>query len=238
MTRPALWTSIRDTLVKEIAQGHYRPGDRLPTEQQLSARFGVNRHTVRRALGDLADRALVRSRRGAGSFVTARPTTYAIGPRVRFHQNLRAGGQVPERRMTFLETRVADAAEAGALALEQGDTVHVAEGVSLADGHPIALFRSVFPAASFPGMPDALRRHGSVTAAFRDQGLDDYTRATTEVSAARATPTQAVQLGLSDGAALLRTVAVNVDADVRPVEFGRIWFSGETVTLRIAGDEA
>ncbi|MDJ0629988.1 MAG: phosphonate metabolism transcriptional regulator PhnF [Rhodobacter sp.] len=235
MTRPALWTSIRDTLVKEIAQGHYGPGDRLPTEKQLSARFGVNRHTVRRALGELADKALVRSRRGAGVFVTDVPTTYTIGPRVRFHQNLRAAGQLPEKRIDFVDSRGADAAEANALGLAKGDPVHVAEGVALADDRPIALFRSVFPAARFPGMLGALQGLGSVTAAFREQGLSDYTRASTEIGAARATPTQAAQLGLRDGAPLLRTVGLNVDADNCPVEFGRTWFSGEVVTLRIQG---
>ena len=55
MGRPPLWTAIRDTLLKEIAQGHYAPGARLPTEAHLSERFGVNRHTVRRALAQLAE---------------------------------------------------------------------------------------------------------------------------------------------------------------------------------------
>ncbi|PKP80218.1 MAG: phosphonate metabolism transcriptional regulator PhnF [Alphaproteobacteria bacterium HGW-Alphaproteobacteria-2] len=107
MPRPTLWRSIADTLRGELAAGQYRPGDRLPTEAQLAARFGVNRHTVRQALASLAEAGHVHARRGAGVFVTARPTEYPLGRRVRFHQNLAAGGQAAERRMLSLVRRAA-----------------------------------------------------------------------------------------------------------------------------------
>ena len=79
MTRTSLWSSIADTLRDEIAQGIFRPADKLPTEAALSARFGVNRHTVRHALAELAKAGTVHARRGAGVFVTAKPTDYQIG---------------------------------------------------------------------------------------------------------------------------------------------------------------
>ena len=49
-----LWRAIATTLGAEIAAGQYQPGDKLPTEAALAARFGVNRHTLRHALTDLA----------------------------------------------------------------------------------------------------------------------------------------------------------------------------------------
>ena len=45
----AQWRQIADTLRADIAGGTLGPGDQLPTEARLAARFGVNRHTVRRA---------------------------------------------------------------------------------------------------------------------------------------------------------------------------------------------
>ena len=72
--RTPVWKSIAATLEGDIASGHYAPGDKLPTEAALAARFGVNRHTVRRALADLGGRGILRSRRGAGVFVEAPPT--------------------------------------------------------------------------------------------------------------------------------------------------------------------
>ncbi len=74
MPRTAIWTSIAEALTADIGAGRYGPGDKLPTEAELSVRFGVNRHTVRRALAALADDGLVHSRRGSGVFGTHSPT--------------------------------------------------------------------------------------------------------------------------------------------------------------------
>jgi GntR family phosphonate transport system transcriptional regulator len=234
--RPALWTSIRDHLADEIAKGHYAPGDRLPTEAQLAGRFGVNRHTVRRALAALQEAGAVHSRRGAGVFVQHRQMPYPIGKRVRFHQNLLAAGRVPEKRILMLQTRAASPQEAEALGLREGARVHVYEGLSLSDEVPIALFRSVFPAERLPRMLDALRETGSVTAAFAAHGIDDYTRARTEITAKPADATLAAQLRLGPGAPILRSVGVNVDAEGRPLEYGRTWFAGDRVTLTLGAD--
>lgn len=236
MGRQALWTAIAATLTDEIGAGRYRPGDKLPTEAELSRRFGVNRHTVRRALAALEDAGLTHARQGAGVFVAARPTDYPIGRRVRFHQNLRAAGQTPDRTILLTETRSADPREAEALDLAPGAPVHVYEGVSLANGAPIALFRSVFPADRFPGLLAALAETRSVTAALARGGVADYTRASTRLTAKLASPTQALHLALREGAPILRAVAVNVDAEGRPVEYGHTWFAGDRVSLVVTPD--
>ncbi len=238
MPRDALWTAIAATLRDEIAQGAYGPGDRLPTEAVLALRFGVNRHTVRRALADLAGAGVVQPRRGAGVFVTARPTDYRLGRRVRFHRNVAESGQSPARRITRLETRPASAAEAEALVLGEGAHVHVIEGVSLADGLPLAVFRSVFPAERFAGLLLAMEHQSSVTAALMACGLSDYTRQETRLTAKLADPVRAAALQVRTGAPVLRSVAVNVDAAGAPVEFGTTWFAGERVTLTVAADQA
>jgi GntR family phosphonate transport system transcriptional regulator len=234
LTRSTIWSAIAETLAAEIRGGHYRAGEKLPTEAALAARFGVNRHTVRHALARLADGGIVHARRGSGVYVTGRPTEYRLGQRVRFHQNLLAVGQTPSRRITRAETRTADTEEADLLALPPGEAVHVVEGISLADGHPLAAFRSVFPAARFPGLPDLVIAEGSVTRALNALGLDDYTRRETRLTALVADPVLALALLLRPGSAVLQSVAVNVDADARPIEFGTTWFAGERVTLTVA----
>lgn len=237
MARSSIWAAIAETLTSEIAEGHYRPGDKLPTEAELADRFGVNRHTVRHALSGLAEAGLVHSRRGAGVFVAARPTDYPLGRRVRFHANVIAAGQTPSWRITRSETRPADSEEARLLDLHAGAAVHVVEGVSMADGQPIAAFRSLFPADRVPGLPEALAVEGSITAALERCGVADYTRRETRLTAQLADPVLALALQLRPGAAVLRTVAVNVDTEGRVVEQGTTWFAGERVTLTVAGDQ-
>lgn len=233
MPRPALWIAISDSLTGDIAAGRYRPGDKLPTEADLSARFGVNRHTVRRALQAMADRGLIHTRRGAGAFVAAKPTDYALGPRVRFNQNLRAAGRVPGRQILMSETRLADPGEAHALRLSPGDPVHVYQSLATADGDPIALGTGVFPAVRLPDLPEALHTCATVTEALIACGVADYTRASTRVTAHLATATQAARLRLTAGAPLLRTTSVNIDPDGVPIEYGKTWFAGDRVTLTL-----
>lgn len=234
MAKDALWSAIAATLTSEIGAGHYQPGDRLPTEAALAARFGVNRHTVRHALAALAEKGLIHSRRGAGVFVAQRPTDYPLGRRVRFHENVIAAGRSPSRRISRTETRPCDAEEARVLHLRTGLPVHVVEGVSMADGQPIAAFRSVFPAARFPDLLTLVQGSGSITQALAASGLADYTRAETRLTAQLADPVLALALAVRAGAPVLRTVAVNVDAGGVPVELGTTWFAGERVTLTVA----
>lgn len=234
----AIWQQILTALHHDLARGHYAPGDKLPTEAALSARFGVNRHTVRRALGALAEQGMVHARRGAGVFVTAQPTDYRISRRTRFHQNLTKAGQTPTKDVLRLETRAADGREAQALHLPPGAPVHVWEGVSLADAVPLSVFRSVFCATRFPALRAALDDTRSVTAALARCGVADYVRAHTRLSAERATAERARLLRLPRDAPLLRSVAVNTDMAGHPLEYGRTWFAGDRVQLLIDGDGA
>ena len=223
--RDSIAASLRD----DIAAGGWAPGDQLPTEGALAARFGVNRHTVRAALAVLAEDGLVHARRGAGTFVAAKPAAYPLGRRVRFHQNL--AGRAPEKRMLSLETRAATERESAALTLTPGAQVHVLDGISLADGRPIALSQSCFPADGLEQLPDALRADPSVTAALKACGVSDHVRVESRIDARVADALQAGLLEVKGGAALARVTSINADGDGRRVEWGRTWFVGERVTL-------
>ncbi|SPF77426.1 phosphonate metabolism transcriptional regulator PhnF [Pseudoprimorskyibacter insulae] len=231
--RTPLWKSIATALEADLAAGHYPPGSKLPTEQELAQRFIVNRHTVRRALSDMADRGLVRSRRGSGIFVEAQSTEYPLGRRVRFHQNIQASGRLPQKKILRRETRLADASEREALHLSEAAKVFVVEGLSLSEDTPVALFQSVFPLDRLPGLPEAFETVTSITEALRRSGVADYIRAETRITAEHATATQAIHLAVREGDALLYTLSVNTDLNGTPVERGRTWFAGDRVALTL-----
>lgn len=228
-----IWKAIAHALRSDLAEGRYRPGDKLPTEAALATRFGVNRHTVRHGLSVLVDEGLVRTRRGAGAFVAATPTDYPIGHRVRFHENLIAAGRRPEKRVLSLDERTATAGEAEALHIQPGDPVCAYHGLSLADGQPVAVFESLFPILRLPGIAVALTETSSVTQALSIAGIDDYTRVSTRLTAVRATATHALLLQVGEGDPLLRSSNVNQCANGEPVEYGRTWFAGDRITLTL-----
>ncbi len=71
-SRPSHMTKqdlLASALSGEIQSGKYKIGDRLPSEPELSLRFGVSRHTVRAALRVLHDLGLVTSQKGVGTTV-------------------------------------------------------------------------------------------------------------------------------------------------------------------------
>lgn len=233
MSKTPLWKSISNQVHEEIAAGHFAPGDKLPTEAELAKRFGVNRHTIRHALSALVENGHVFSRRGSGFFVTHLSTNYAIGRRVRFHQNLEAEGRVPGKSVLSLTTRPADVEERDTLGLNSGEMVHAYHGLSTADDVPIAVFVSVFPAQRLPNLEQELQHSSSVTAALRAHGISDYTRLHTKLTACSADATQALHLRIREGAPLLMSVGINIDPDGQPIEFGKSWFAGDRVTLTL-----
>ncbi len=230
-----LWRRIHAVLAAEIAEGRWAPGARLPSEHALAARFGVNRHTLRRAMALLAEEGAIHVRRGAGATVVQRVLDYPIGARPRFGASLRAAGHEPSRRFLVRETAGARREEAEALGLSPGDPVHCAETLSLADGVPVAVSRTAWPAARLPGFLERLEAEGSVTAALAACGVADYARAWTRLTAERAGALLARHLGAPDGLPVLRAEALSIDPEGRPVEYGLTWFHTDRMPLMVDG---
>lgn len=138
MPKQALWSAIQSEIEADIHSGSYPAGSKLPTEAELAARCGVNRHTVRRAPAALTKSQIVHPRRGADVFVQPDVSRYPIGNRVRFHKNLQADGKLPSKSVLSLETRPANAAEAERLMLGADKKVNFYSGLSSANAVPIA----------------------------------------------------------------------------------------------------
>lgn len=65
-----LYKQVAQRLFHRIQRGVYKYGDRIPSEKQLSDHYGVNRMTIRRAVGLLAEQGIVQAKQGKGVFVT------------------------------------------------------------------------------------------------------------------------------------------------------------------------
>ncbi len=221
----ALWRRITLTLAGEIAAGRPEPGGRLPTEALLAARFGVNRHTVRRAMEALSRDGMVRVERGRGAFVTEDVLAYTVEPRTRFSEIVRRQNKEPSGRVLRLEELAlsrtqADRQIAAALGLRAGSRVVVMERVGMADGRPVSLTSHHFPAARLPGVAAALADSEGITAALRRVGVADYLRQSTRVTARLPSAEEAELLRTARNRPLLVCENVNVDPAGRVIEFG------------------
>lgn len=220
MTDGPIWQRIAQALSAEIDANALAPGDRLPSEAQLSARFGVNRHTVRRAVESLSRRGLLRVEQGKGAFVADDVLDYAVSSRTRFSEWIRRHDRVPAGQVLRIREIVAPAPVAAGLALRDGESVVVLERLGLADGEPIALSDHSFPVSRLPGIAEALRSCATITEALAREGVADYVRLSTRVSAHMPTPTEADLLRLPATRPLLVCENINVDPSGVPVEFG------------------
>jgi GntR family phosphonate transport system transcriptional regulator len=214
----SLWRQIQQVLEAEIASDRYAPGARLPTEADLSARFAVNRHTVRRAMEELEARGLIRVEQGRGSFVAEDVLDYRLGPRTRFSEIIRRQNREPAGQILRIAEIPAEAGLAEALGIRRGRAVIAVDRLALADGRPLVLGTHHFPAARFPRLPALLAENPSITAALAACGVADYRRQVTRITARLPTPEEAELLQQSRNRPVLVTEAINTDPQGTPVD--------------------
>ncbi len=216
----ALWRQIANALRQDIASASYAPGARLPTEAELSARFSVNRHTVRRAIEELSRGGLVRVEQGRGSFVAEDVIDYTVSSRTRFSEWIRRHNKEPSGRMLQLRELPADAPVAAALHIRPGAKVVLLERLGLADDRPVSLTSHYFPAARLRGIMEALRTTTGITEALKSVGVSDYLRQSSRITARMPNTEEAELLRTPRSRPLLVSENINVDRAGQVVEFG------------------
>ncbi len=229
----AVWRRIADEIEAEIAAGRLAPGTRLPTEGDLAQRFGVNRHTVRRALAVLAEKGLVRAQQGSGTFVEARAIPYPIGPRTRFSEIMSRAGREATGDLIGVAETVAGATLSAVLGVAEGAPLVALTTRHRADGVPISWSVTHLPLPRFAGVPEAYRETGSLTRALAACGVPDYVRRSTLVAGRLASNEDAAMLELAAGRPVLVIDSVNADAAGVPIQATRAVFAADRVELRI-----
>jgi GntR family phosphonate transport system transcriptional regulator len=226
------WETIAAALRQDIAAGRLRPGERLPNEATLAARFEVNRHTLRQAVQALARDGFVRVAQGSGTYVRELVLDYALQRRTRMSQNLAAAGETAQRELLAHEL-----AQGGEWARDLG--LNGKAGVQLlytrasVRGRPVSLCTAAYPLPRLAGMVQAFGATGSITAALKQLGVADYTRARSVVSCRLPTPPEADALARPATQPVLVVRYVNVDAKGVPVEAGCTLFASDAVQLTV-----
>jgi GntR family phosphonate transport system transcriptional regulator len=233
-TGVALWRQIADRIRASINHGDFDETGMVPPEMVLASQFGVNRHTVRSALAALGQEGIVRSVQGRGTLIERKERlNFPISRRTRFSQGI--GNQARETRGVLLQVadEAADAEVAQWLGVAPGTAVVRLETRGEADHRPLSRATNWFPAERFGSIGDIYRRTGSITKAFGELDLADYVRARTEISAYHADSSDLADLGLSPGAILLATRALNTDLEGIPVQYSITRFAADRVQFTI-----
>jgi GntR family phosphonate transport system transcriptional regulator len=225
----ALWRRVADEIERGIATDVYRAGTRLPGEIEIAARFGVNRHTIRRALAELAERGLVRAERGSGTYIEAKRISYPIRARTRFSEIVGSSGREAGGTLIASAVEPAQADVAGRLLIARGSPVARLEVLRKADRLPICVATSWLPEQRFADAARIFAAAGSITQVLVNSGVRDYRRSSTRVNAMLASIPDAMHLKLSPGAPLLVVDSVDCDPVGKPVIATRARFAAERV---------
>ena len=140
-----LYQQLAQRLRRQIAEGTYGQGDRLPSEADLCAQFGVSRITVRAALDQLVDAGLLWRQRGKGTFVTAPLVEHELIRLTDFVEDMAGAGISPASRITHLGEELAPGDVARELDLAPHTAVVRLDRLRLADGRPIAFDVTYLP---------------------------------------------------------------------------------------------
>jgi len=232
------WQSVEEQLSGDILSGTLAPRSQLPTELEIMRRFGVGRHTVRRAIAELAAAGKVRVEQGRGTFVEEQSVIrYNITRRTRFSRNLKEQGRVPSGQPVEELEIVAPSVVAAALHIPEGAPVYQIVWRSFADDVPVSVSHSYHPVDRFPNMPARRRTGFSITEIYRDFGIPDYVRHTTRIFTRLPNTEEARLLAQPQEQPVLVTQKVDVDMEGRPIAYSDVVWAGERMQFVIDNDE-
>lgn len=101
LRRESVSEQIFNILKKEIADGQWKPGEKIPSETELAARFGVSRMSARSALQRLISIGLLESRVGEGTFVKEFRLSEYFGEVVELMDSDKTMEDISEFRLAF-----------------------------------------------------------------------------------------------------------------------------------------
>jgi GntR family transcriptional regulator len=236
-----LYAQASEALRNLVQRGGYAPGDRLPSEVELSQQLGISRPTLREALRLLEEDGSIVRRHGVGTFVAQSQPVIESGLEVLESIKRMAGRSGLQVQMgeVVISERMTTAAETEGMALTTPEPATSVMRVILAQGKPVAHLTDVLPQRFLRQAEFGAGFQGSVLDFLLERGWPALSHSRTELISEAANPYLARALRVQRGAPLMRLEAQLFAADGQIVDYsishfipGRFRFH---VVRRIAG---
>jgi GntR family transcriptional regulator, histidine utilization repressor len=130
------WRRVHAELLRRIRDGEWPGGTRLPAEPALAAELGVSRHTLHRAMRELAEAGVLARRRRAGTRVAVHPVRQMRVAIPLLRQEIVDRGARPGYRLLSRRLRPAPPGVAAVLGVPAGTTLTRVRALHTADGRP------------------------------------------------------------------------------------------------------
>jgi len=221
-----LYQQIKALLVTGLESGQWQPGQPIPSETELAARFGVSQGTVRKAVDEMAAENLLVRRQGKGTFVATHAEAQTQYRFLRLTPDTGAPVAL-QRRLLDCRRMRAPMDVARLLALKAGEAaVQVRRLLLAADGAapaPVVLDDLWLPGTAFKGLTmERLQAwRGPLYRLFEAEFAVRMIRAEEKIRAVAAAPDEAALFGIAVGAPLLSVERLSYTYGDRPVELRR-----------------
>jgi len=218
-----LYQQIKSLILRSLQAGEWKPGEAIPSELELAARFKVSQGTVRKAIDELASENLLVRRQGKGTFVATHAEETVQYRFLRLTPDSPEGNGVVKRQLLDCRRLRAPADIARALNLKTGDTVVEIRRVLHFSGQPTVLDDIWLPGQLFKGLTAErlIEYKGPMYGLFETEFGVRMIRAEEKLRAVLADPADAVLLGVEAGAPLLSVERLARTYDDQPVELRR-----------------
>ena len=214
-----LYEQIKALILTSLQASEWLPGEAIPSEMELAARYAVSQGTVRKAIDELAAQNLLVRRQGIGTFVA---THQEENWQYRFLRLETDSGEKLHLKNQFLvcENIQSDAHIGHLLNLKVGEPIIRIDRIQSYAGKPIVFEEIWLPEARFKGLTmDALNNwHGPMYAFYESEYATHMVRAQERIKAVLANQSLAQYLQIAVGAALLSVERVAFTYGNKPVE--------------------
>ncbi|NLY44697.1 MAG: GntR family transcriptional regulator [Tissierella sp.] len=229
--RTQLYYQLYDILYKDIKKGIYKPGELLPTENELIERYGISRVTVRKAMDMLLNEGIIAKRRGYGSFVKNKKVEQTLNKVLHFSNEMEKQGYKSSTKMLTNEKVYANKTIAEALSIPEGTQLTHVNRLRFANGEPMCI-ESAYLIHDM--CPDVLS-HDFSQISLRKFIVENYNiiwkRAQQKIFAIKANPGFAKLLNIKDGNPMIYIERISYTQDNIPGEYLQSYYRGDCFYL-------
>jgi GntR family transcriptional regulator len=217
-----LYQQIKALITQSLQSGEWKPGELIPSEVELAARFKVSQGTVRKAIDELSAENLLVRRQGKGTFVATHHEERAHYRFLRLMPDVGEAHQADNRIIEVKRMR-APAEVARLLDVKSGDSVIFIRRVQSFDGVPTILEELWLPGALFRGLTAErlVEYKGPMYGLFETEFGTRMIRATERIKAVLAEPQVSELLDVPAGTPMLSLERVSFTYGDKPVEVRR-----------------
>lgn len=217
-----LYRQIKDLMIQALEAGEWLPGQLIPSEQELAARFSVSQGTVRKAIDELAADNLLVRKQGKGTYVASHHDPRAL---FRFLRLVPVDGDLAHPESVPLECWRAKAGLEAAriLGIRQGDPIIIVRRMLRFSGSPVVVDEIYLPGEIFQGLTLEMLQdwRGSLYSLFETRFGLRMIRAQEHLRAVAADRGTAELLKVQEGKPLLSVERVTYTYGDKPVEWRR-----------------